>query len=107
MGENFKRKDELNSIVKTFEKQLKNHELEFYQIEQLEEIIGHYTELGKNKMALTACDIAIDQYPYSTNLMIEKSQILLNLEKYDKSLEILERAMALQPNDPEILSMKG
>ncbi|MCK5208818.1 MAG: hypothetical protein KAQ79_12375, partial [Cyclobacteriaceae bacterium] len=76
MGENFKRKDELNTLIKTFEKHLKNHTLEFYQIEQLEEIISHYIELGKNKMALKACSIAIDQYPYSTSLMIEKAQIL-------------------------------
>ncbi|MCK5281195.1 MAG: tetratricopeptide repeat protein [Cyclobacteriaceae bacterium] len=107
MGENFKRKDELNTLIKTFEKHLKNHTLEFYQIEQLEEIISHYIELGKNKMALKACSIAIDQYPYSTSLMIEKAQILSNLEQFDKSLEILETAMALQPNDPEIFTMKG
>jgi len=52
MGENFKRKGELNSLIKTFEKQLRNHALEFYQKEKLEEIISHHTELGKNKMAL-------------------------------------------------------
>ena len=107
MGENFKRKDELNTLIATFEMQLKNHGLEFYQIEQFEEIIGHYMDLGKNKMALKACTAAIDQYPYSTNLMIEKSQVLLNLEKYEKSLEILDKAIALQPNDPEIFSMRG
>ena len=107
MGEHFKRKDELNTLIKTFEKHLKNHTLEFYQIEQLEEIISHYMELGKNKMALKACSIAIDQYPYSTSLMIEKAQILSNLEKFDKSMEILDTAMALQPNDPEIFTMKG
>ena len=55
MGENFKRKDELNTLIKTFENQLKNNALGFYQIEQLEEIIAHYTDLGKNKMALKTC----------------------------------------------------
>ncbi len=107
MGENFKRKDGLNALIKTFETQLKNHTLEFYRIEQLEEIISHYMELGKNKKALEACSIAIEQYPYSTNLMIEKAQIFLNLEKYDQCLDILEKAMALQPNDPEIFTLKG
>ena len=107
MGENFKRKDELNTLIKTFENQLKNNALGFYQIEQLEEIIAHYTDLGKNKMALKTCSIAIDQYPYSTNLMIEKAHILSNLEKYDQSLEILEKALALQPNDPEVYTMRG
>lgn len=107
MSEDFKRKGGLNTLIKTFETQVKTHTLEFYQIEQLEEIVGHYMEQGKNKMALTACSIAIDQYPYSTNLMIEKAQILTNLEQYDKSLSMLEKAMALQPNDPEIYTMQG
>ena len=39
MGESYKRQDELNILIKTFEKQLKNQSLEFYQIEQFEEII--------------------------------------------------------------------
>ncbi len=107
MSEDFKRKGELNTLIKTFETQVKNHTLEFYKIEQLEEIVGHYMEQGKNKMALTACSIAIEQYPYSITLMIEKAQILTNLEKFDQSLGILEKAMALQPNDPEIFTMKG
>ena len=51
MGESHKRQDELNTLIKNFEKQLKNQSLEFYFIEQFEEIIQHYLDFGKNKMA--------------------------------------------------------
>jgi tetratricopeptide (TPR) repeat protein len=107
MGESYKRQDELNALIKAFEKQLKSQSFEFYFIEQFEEIIQHYIDLGKNKMALKACTQAIEQYPYSTSLMVEKAQILSNLERYEESHEILEKAHALQPNDPEVFSMKG
>jgi tetratricopeptide (TPR) repeat protein len=107
MGESYKRQDELNTLIKVFEKQLKNNSLEFYQIEQFEEIIQHYLDFGKNKMALKACTIASEQYPYSTSIMIGQAEILSNLEKYEESHEILEKAHALQPNDPEVFTMKG
>ncbi len=107
MGENFKRKGELNALVKSFERQLKTHSVEFYPIEQLEEIISYYVEKGKNKLAIQVCSIAIDQYPYSTNLIIEKAQILSSLEKYDESLALLDKAMAFQPNDPELFTSIG
>ena len=107
MGESHKRQEELNTLIKTFEKQLKNKSLEFYHIEQFEEIIQHYLDFGKNKMALKACEAAIEQYPYSTNIMVEQAQILSNLERYEESHEILEKAHSLQPNDPEIYAMKG
>lgn len=107
MGESFKRQDELNKLIKTFEKQLKDQTLEFYLLEQFEEIIQHYLVLGKNKMALKASTVAIEQYPFSTNLMVEKAQILSNLERYQESHEILEKALAIQPNDPEVFTAKG
>ena len=75
MGESHKRQEELNTLIKTFEKQLKSKSLEFYLIEQFEEIIQHYQDFGKNKMALKACEAAIRQYPYSTSLMVEKAQV--------------------------------
>ncbi len=107
MGESYKRQDELNAMIKAFEKQLKSQAFEFYPIEQFEEIIQHYIDLGKNKMALRASDIAIEQYPYSIGLMVEKAQILSNMERYNESHELLEKALALQPNDPEVFSAKG
>ena len=62
MGESHKRQDELNMLIKNFERQLKSQSLEFYLIEQFEEIIQHYVDFGKNKMALKACVAAIEQY---------------------------------------------
>jgi len=44
----------------------------------------------------------MDQYPFSTELISVKAQILSNLEEYDEALELLEKAKDLHPTDVEI-----
>ncbi len=105
MGKNNKWKDELKALIKRFEEQVLKDSYGFYSTEEFEAIIHHYEQQGKYKKALQACSAGISQYPYSTELLFEKAQILSNLEQYGESLEILDRLNTLQPNDPEILLM--
>ena len=107
MGKNNKRKDELKALIKRFEEQTQNNSFGFYSTEEFETIIHHFEEQGKYKKALRACSAGIEQYPFSTELLYEKAQILSNLEQYDESVEILARLNTLQPNDPEILLLNA
>jgi tetratricopeptide (TPR) repeat protein len=58
----------------------------FFDIESFETIIGYYLEKSKFKRALAAVEQAIDQYPFSTELLTVKAQILTNLERFDEAL---------------------
>src|SRR5690606_18434907 len=69
--------------------------------------IDYYLEDGNNKKALQACNLAIDQYPFSTELKLDKAQVLSNLHRVDESLDILDYALTIQPNDSETLTLKG
>ena len=107
MPENFKKRKEENELIRRFEDLVKNKANHFFELDSFEQIIDYYVENGKYNKALIAVNIAYDQYPFSTELLINKAQILSNLEKYNEALELLEHAESLQPNDSEIYFLKG
>src|SRR6478735_12412924 len=102
-----KREDEGNELIKRFEDHLRKKKTEFFDLDAYEQIIDHYMLRGKHNKALQAVNQAISQYPFSTELITIKAQILSNLEEYDQALDILDQAHTLQPNDPEIYLTKG
>jgi tetratricopeptide (TPR) repeat protein len=102
MAHDFRKREEEEELVKRFEESLKKNSVDFFALEQYETIIDHYLDRTKYKKALSAVEAAIEQYPFSTELMPLKAQILSNLERYDEALEILERARNLNPADIDI-----
>src|SRR5688500_4806870 len=102
-----KREEEGNELIRRFEDHLRKKKAEFFDLDAYEQIIDFYMFRGKYNKALQAVNQAISQYPFSTELITVKAQILSNPEEYDQALALLEQAHALQPNDPEIYLTKG
>ncbi len=106
MAKNYKKKTE-NKVVKIFEDHLRNKSSFFFEIEQFEEVINHYSVHNEHKKALSACQTAEGQYPYSIDILILKAQSLSSLDKDEEALDTLELAENLQPNEPEIFMLRG
>jgi tetratricopeptide (TPR) repeat protein len=106
MHEEHKRKEERELIIK-FESFLKNNESHYFEEEQFFHIIDYYRDREKFRAALKACDIALAQFPYSTDLIAEKADILVKLNEAGQALEMIEEALTFSPNDPELLIQKG
>src|SRR6187431_3367576 len=102
-----KREEEGNELIRRFEDHLRKKKSEFFDLDAYEEIIDFYMTRGKHTKALQAVNQAINQYPFSTELVVVKAQVLTNLEDYAQALELLEQAHSMQPNDPEIFLTKG
>ncbi|MEQ9168542.1 MAG: tetratricopeptide repeat protein [Fulvivirga sp.] len=107
MAKNFKKKKEVDELIKRFEEHQKNKASHFFELDGFENIIAHYQDMGKYGQALVAANMAEEQYPFSTELLIIKAQILSNMEKFEEALDQLNKAEAYQPNDGEIYLMKG
>src|SRR5918995_6375011 len=107
MSREYRKREEENELIKRFEDHLRKKKIEFFDLDAYEEIIDYYMFRGKFNKALQAVNQAISQYPFSTELITVKAQILSSLEEYDQALTLLEQANALQPNDPEIYLTKG
>ena len=107
MSREYRKREEENELIKRFEDHLRKKKSEFFDLDAYEEIIDFYMTRGKHTKALHAVNQAINQYPFSTELIVVKAQVLTNLEDYAQALELLEQAHSLQPNDPEIFLTKG
>ncbi|MEQ9591256.1 MAG: hypothetical protein RLN86_01595, partial [Cyclobacteriaceae bacterium] len=102
MAHDFRKREEEEELIKRFEESLKKNTNEFFEINSYETIIDYYIEKSKHKKALSAVDQAMALYPFSTDLLAVKAQILSNLEAYDEALELLEKAKSLHPTDIDI-----
>jgi hypothetical protein len=78
MQEDYKRKEE-KELINRFEAFLKNSESHYFDEEAFLQIISYYSSQEKYKRALSACNIAIEQFPFSPDLSME---CILMLWKY-------------------------
>ncbi|HZX73917.1 MAG TPA: tetratricopeptide repeat protein, partial [Cyclobacteriaceae bacterium] len=102
MAHEFRKREEEDELIKRFEESLKKHSADFFDLDAYETIIDHYLFRAKYKKALIAVNLAINLYPFSSELIPLKAQILSHLEKYDEALELLEQAKNLHPHDVEV-----
>ncbi|NJO04026.1 MAG: tetratricopeptide repeat protein [Bacteroidia bacterium] len=107
MAHDFRKREEEEELIKRFEESLKKSSNDFFEINSYETIIDYYLEHSKYKKALIAVNQAMELYPFSTELISVKAQILSNLEEYDEALLLLDRARSLHPTDLEIYLSMG
>lgn len=98
---------ERNDLIRKFEGMLRNKETVHFAEDAYEDIIAFYSEKGKFKEALKACNIALTQYPFSTDFKLEKAQLLLYIGNYDQALEMIESVEVLQPYDLDTCLLKS
>ena len=102
MAHEFRKREEEEELIKRYEDGLRKNTTGFYDIDSYEIIIDHYMMQSKFKKALTVVNTAIEQYPFSTELLSVKAQILSSLKQYDEALELLETAKNLHPMDLDV-----
>ena len=73
--------------IKHFEECVKRGSVPFFDVEYFEFIIDHYLERGDLNKAYKACDIALEQHPYSGDFLMEKAQILVQKEENEEEYE--------------------
>src|SRR5690606_41775065 len=100
MARDYKREEE-KELIKRFNDYLKNKKFTFFDLEDFVFVIDHYLHAGKFNKALKICNLGITQYPFSVDLLLDKAQILINIEEYEEAMQYLEKAENLQPNRSE------
>lgn len=108
MGENSYREDreELRELLRQYENLRTGRKHSFLEEEAFERIIDHYDDKEELSKAMEAADFGIEQFPYSSVLMIKKADLLLASRKYYDALEILERAELFDGNDINLYILK-
>jgi tetratricopeptide (TPR) repeat protein len=90
-----------------FEKMLQEKTNVFFDVSVIEYIIEHYLSSGKYEKALLACNHAIELFPFSSGIKVEKAKILRDLGQHEDAFVCIEAVEALQPTDAEVKFIKA
>ena len=92
-------REQLQELLRQFENLKHGRSHSFIEEDSFEKIINYFEEKEELSKALEAADIAIEQYPYSSSLLIRKADLLLAGRKYRDALEILDQASLFDSGD--------
>ena len=108
MGENSYREDkeDMRELLRQFDNLKNGKQHSFIEEDSFERIIDYFDERDDLIKAMEAADIGIEQFPFSSILMIKKADLLLASRKYWEALEILERAELFDSNDINLFILK-
>src|SRR6476661_6675707 len=107
MGHSYREdKEELRELLRQFENLKNGRQHAFLEEDSFERIIDYFDEKDELSKAMEAADIGIEQFPYSSVLMIKKADLLLASRKYWEALEILEQAELFDSNDINLFILK-
>lgn len=92
-------REQMRELLRQYENLKNGRSHSFIEEEAFEKIINYFEEKEELSKALEAADMASEQYPYSSMLLIRKADILLDVRRYREALEILDRASLFGDND--------
>jgi tetratricopeptide (TPR) repeat protein len=99
--------DEVKNNIIRFEKMLQNNDNEYFDLTILEQIIEFYLEENKIDKAFSACNLALETYPFSLEISLHKAQILANFGRHDEALVLVEKLQLMHPYEKDINYLKA
>ncbi len=108
MRENPYREDreELKELLRQYHNLRLGRQHSFIEEDAFERIIDHFDDKDSLPEALEAAEIGLSQFPYSSQLMIKKADLLLATRKYREALDILEVAELYDSSDVNLYILK-
>ncbi len=108
MKENPYREDreEIRELLKRYENLRNGRQHSFIEEDSFEKIIEYFQDRDELPRAAEAADMAVEQYPYSSALMIKKADVLIASRQYRQALEVLEQSQLLDANDINLYILK-
>lgn len=99
-------REQLRELLKQYENFKNGRSHSFIEEDSFEKIIDYYQEKEDLIRAMEAAEIAGEQFPYSSMLLIKKADILLANRRYQDALDILEQASLLDGADINLYILK-
>ncbi len=99
-------RDQIRELLKQYDNLKNGRKNSFLEEEAFEKIIEYFQEKEDQAKAMEAAGFAIEQYPYSSALLIKKADILLATRRYREALQVLEQAALLDSNDINLYILK-
>ncbi|HSF46101.1 MAG TPA: tetratricopeptide repeat protein [Chitinophagaceae bacterium] len=98
--------EDIREILKQYENLKAGRTHSFLYEESFERIIDHFDDMDDLPRALEAVEVGLEQFPYSSALVVKKADLLIATRKYQEALELLEQASILDSTDMDIYVLK-
>jgi tetratricopeptide (TPR) repeat protein len=99
-------REELKALLQQFDNLKAGKPNSFIEEDSFERIIDYFDEKEQLNQALEAAVYGIQQYPYSSMLMLKKADILIALKHYKEALFVLDEAELLDSRDTNLFILK-
>src|SRR5215831_15955357 len=92
-------RDELNELLRQYENLRTGRNHTFLDEEAFERVIDHFDEKEDLPHALEAAETGLEYFPFSSQLLIKKADLLIATRHYKYALEILQQAYLFDSKD--------
>ena len=99
--------EEENYSVSKFESMLQKNHIFFFDVDEFEEIIEYYLELGKMSKAKHALQIGLNQHPSAISLKLLQVEVMIFEDELQQALEILNHLEVIEPSNSEVYVQKA
>ncbi|MEP6712586.1 MAG: tetratricopeptide repeat protein [Ferruginibacter sp.] len=99
-------REELKALLIQYQNLKAGKSNSFIEEDGFERVIDYFDEKEQIPQALEAAQYAIDQYPYSSSLLLLKANLLIVLRKYNEALHTLEQVELFDTTDTTLYILK-
>lgn len=107
MEKSFENTDDHTESIKRFEQMVQNDYCEYLEVHTYCHIIQYYHQYGQFEKALKACNIGLEQHPFSLELKLLLTNSLLESGNFHDALGKIDEILIIQPTDVEYQSTKA
>ena len=94
---------QLNHLIARFDDMISRNEFFYFDSEEIERIIDHYITNGNRNKIQEAIKLANKLFPFSVELQIKKTQVLLSYDEAAYALKELKKIEHLAQNNEDFI----
>ncbi len=99
-------KEEIKQLLLDYNNLKKARQHKFIDEDSFISLIDYFDEIDNLTEALTASEIGLNQFPYCSELMFRKADLLISSKKYDEALLLLDNAAIYDSNNISLYILK-
>src|ERR1700733_6297246 len=99
-------KEELKELLKQYTNLRSGKSHSFLEEEAFEKIIDHFDDEDDLAQALEAAETGLEYFPYSSQLLIKKADLLIATRRYTDALAVLDQASLYDSTDINLYILK-
>ena len=99
-------REEIRELIRQYQNLKAGRGNSFLDEEAFEKVIDYYDDVEDLPKAIEAVEIGIEQYPFSSLLLIKKADLYIATRRYHEALDILQQAEVLDSSDIHLYILK-